>query len=83
MTEKIDKYLEKEEDFASGILFTYLEFRGDTTGMVTKVFRRSDITISEARNFRVAFEGEYDNFYPMLGSAECECFGRICDKIWY
>lgn len=81
MTKKCEQYLEKQEAFANGTLFTYLEFRGDTTGMITKVFRSKDKSISEARNFRVAFEGKYDRAFPMLGRAEHECFSSICNKI--
>lgn len=77
MTPKLAPYLEKAEPYFNGTLYTYLTFRGDTTGMINLVYREKEKTISEAKNFRVAFEGEYTTTYPMLGSAEAECLTKI------
>jgi len=83
MTPKIPEELEQTKHYGNGILETYLTFHGNTTGMIRLVYRQDKprYTISEAKLFRVAFEGKYDNQYPMLGTAELHCLTEISNKI--
>lgn len=85
-TEKQDKYLESKKNFGDGIIYTYLSFNGDTTGQIQLVYKVHEktmweYTIAEQKSFRVAFEGEYTEQYPMLGSAEFECLERISNRL--
>ena len=60
-----------------GELRTYITFRDDTTGMIRKEFRGLQTTVSAAENFRIAFQGEYTDLYPMLGIAESRCLEHL------